>query len=294
MKQHLTVIWLLVELLAGCDSRPAPTSAEECIARLKDYDVTLEKPVPGDWLFDHPEPGQTFNDYFNSNPVRGTETRNKIYIQPLGVFTSAQLKVITNTAEYLKIFFDREIKIRPTLSDQMVPDSLKRNLGSAYEQLLTTPILDYLQKNMPDDGLIIMAITSKDLYPNSTYNFVFGQARTKKRVGVSSIFRYSDSLEDSIHYRQCLERLIKTSAHEMCHMFSCEHCTAAVCVMNGSNSMNESDSRPNRLCSTCLKKMQWNLGFDVRARLKNLDGYFTQHKLEKDSQLTRLDLQSID
>src|SRR5258705_129015 len=107
----------------------------------------------------------------------------------------------------------------PKLDDSIVPDSLKRFRGTEQEQLLTIPILDYLQKNIPKDGLIVMAITSKDLYPGGGFNFVFGQARTKKRVSVSSIFRYSaEPIADSLNYQTCLERLIKTSSHEMGHM----------------------------------------------------------------------------
>jgi uncharacterized membrane protein YkgB len=43
-------------------------------------------PMPGDWLYEHPENGQTFNDFVNSNPNRPDGKRNKIYLQPLGDF----------------------------------------------------------------------------------------------------------------------------------------------------------------------------------------------------------------
>jgi len=280
--------------LIGCNSSSKPTTAQQIIEALKDRDVPLAKPEPGEWLYEHPETGQSFEDYIKINPVTSTEAQNKIYLQPLGDFTKAQLGVIKYTSNYLNIFFDREVITLPKLDDSIVPDSLKRFRGTEQEQLLTTPILDYLQKHIPKDGLIIMAITSKDLYPGGGFNFVFGQARTKKRVGVSSIYRYSNDLYDSIHYRQCLERLIKTSSHEMCHMLSFEHCKFAVCVMNGSNSLAESDSRPNRLCSECLRKLQWNLKFDIKSRLNKMLTYFSMHEIEKDCELSRTDLRELD
>ncbi len=77
-------------------------------------------------------------------------------------------------------------------------------------------------------------------------------------------------------------------------MLSCLHCTYGVCVMNGSNSLPESDSRPNRLCSDCLRKLQWNLNFDVKLRVEKLQAYFSRHKLARDYQLTVQDLRVLE
>ena len=41
-------------------------------------------PRPGDWLATFHEPGQTFEEYLNSNPTLPTAERNKIYVLPLG------------------------------------------------------------------------------------------------------------------------------------------------------------------------------------------------------------------
>jgi len=157
--------------------------------------------------------------------------------------------------------------------------------------LKTGPILDFLQQNIPDDGIVIMAITTKDLYPDEKWNFVFGQARTQNRVAVSSLYNFIDAASlDTTNYSTCLRRLIKTSSHEISHMFSCLHCIHAVCLMNGSNGLLESEIRPNRLCSECLRKLQWNLGFDVKKRLTGMRDYFARHKLESDYQRAQEDL----
>jgi archaemetzincin len=262
------ILFYLLLLLISCTSHHKVSSADE-IVRLQHNDVKLERPKPGDWLYEHPEPGQTFEEYirYNNNSL-SDKARNKIYLQPVGTFAKTQLDVLQSTAHYLQLFFNRDVVVLPVTDDHMVPDSTRRYQGTIKEQLLTIPILDYLHANMPADGLMIMAITSKDLYPEAPYNFVFGQANARRRVGVSSIYRYSDNQMDSTAYRQCLKRLIKTASHEMCHMLAFKHCTAAACVMNGANSMKEADLRPNRLCSTCLKKLQWvcNLTFDPGLR----------------------------
>jgi archaemetzincin len=146
---------------------------------------------------------------------------------------------------------------------------------------------------MPADGLVIMAITSQDLYAEG-YNFLFGQARAKHRVAVSSIHRYYEPPLDNSNRTIVLQRLIKTSSHEISHMFSLQHCINAVCVMNGSNSLSESDRRPNRLCSECLKKLEWNLGFDVKGRLEGLEDFFVVNGMERDGELVRRDLRAVD
>jgi archaemetzincin len=139
-------------------------------------------------------------------------------------------------------------------------------MNNGQEQLQTHFILDNMLNSLPKNALVAMAITAKDLYPDDNWNFVFGEANTEKRKAVSSIFRYADAANDSLNNLICLERLIKTSAHEIGHIFKCMHCTHADCVMNGSNSLPESDAAPNALCSVCLKKLSGLLGFNNRLR----------------------------
>jgi archaemetzincin len=231
------------------------------VNKLESYDIALERPQPGEWLFEHEESGQSFEQYIKSKPISPYGKRKNIYLLPIGSFSPEQERIILSTAEYLKIFFNLETIISPAVSEDVIPKTARRTRSEGYEQLLTSYILDEVAgKNIPPDAIVVMAITSKDLYPSDSWNFVFGQARLKKRVGVSSMFRYSDAPLDSSNFHICLERFIKTSSHEIGHMFSCQHCTHAVCGMNGSNSLYEADARPNRLCSDYMKKLYWNLG----------------------------------
>jgi archaemetzincin len=273
--------------------QPTSRTNEECLLFLKKLDVSMATPQPGEWLYQHKEDGQSFEKYIQSKPVKATSQRNKIYLQPIGKFTVAQRRVIQFTADYLRLFFDRQVEVLPAIGAWMVAQSQRRYPNTDSEQLLTTPILNYLEKNIPNDGIVIMAMTAKDLYPSSDYNFVFGIARTQKRVGVSSLFRYANETMDVTNYQKCLERLIKTSSHEITHMLSVQHCIAAVCLMNGSNSLSESDNRPNRLCSTCLPKLQWNLQFDIYPRLERIAAYFKKHQLEMDLKFAQADMNAI-
>jgi len=292
MAKLLLICFLLSSLIAS--SQQIAHTNSDCIRLLRMNDTPLKKPRPSEWLFRHKEKGQTFEQYTQSKPVKPTASRNRIYLQPIGNFTPTQWKVIQYTAAYLDLFFDRRVSVLPKIKPTMVLPAQRRYSNTASEQLLTTPILDFLEKKIPADGLVIMAITSQDLYPSPNYNFVFGIARTQQRVGVSSLFHYSDSGMDSTNYQKCLERLIKTSSHAITHMLTVKHCIAAVCLMNGSNSLSESDSRPNRLCSVCLHKLQWNLQFNVSARLKKIAAYFQKHKLQTDLSFAEADIRAIE
>jgi archaemetzincin len=265
----------------------------ELIEKLRVNDQQLKTPQPGDWLYEHKEAGQILEQYIASKPVSINSIQNKIYLLPLGEFTSQQNDVIRYTADYLQIFFGLKIIVSDPISDSIIPSGFKRTIGTST-QLLTTYIMDsILKKRIPQDAIVVMAITEKDLYPSPSWNYVFGEASLKDRVGVSSIFRYSRGALDSSSFSLCLGRLIKTASHEIGHMFSMLHCIHAQCVMNGSNNLEESDSQPVRLCSECLSKLQWNLKFDVVKRLQALDSFFLKHGLNAEHQLTQKDLQVI-
>jgi archaemetzincin len=285
---------LCVALFSNCsDKKKKHADPDRNIFKLQTQDVTLGEPQPGEWLFVHSETEQTFDEYVMSHPLSPDATKNKIFLQPIGEFTAMQKKVINYTADYLRVFFELEVEIQSPIDDDIIPNAGKRFTGTDHEQLLTGSILTYLQKNIPDNCIARMAITAKDLYPGKGWNFVFGQATTKKRVGVSSIYRYTASPLDSSNFDICLERLIKTSSHEIGHMLGCKHCVHAVCLMNGSNSLEEADARPNRLCSECMMKLQWNLGFDTKKRLEKLKEYFEMHHLKKDFEVTRQDVVAL-
>lgn len=53
-------------------------------------------------------------------------------------------------------------------------------------------------------------------------------------------------------------------------MFGVRHCIYYQCVMNGSNHLEESESRPLELCVVCLRKLQSNIKFDILERYKKL------------------------
>ncbi|WP_395062234.1 archaemetzincin [Flavobacterium sp.] len=247
--------------------------------KLAKLDVKLSVPKEGEWLAEHPEDAQSFEKYCSIKPISISDKRKVIYIQPIGMFTSEENQIVENTVAYISLFFKLKTLVLPTISENYIPANKKR-IKYGIEQLDASYINNKILPNkIPKDGIVLMAITAKDLYPSPSWNYVFGLANYEKRTGISSFNRFLTNDDFTL----CLDRTIKTAVHEIGHMFSMKHCKHAVCLMNGVNHIVESDSKPNVLCSECLKKLSWNLKYDDKQRLKGLISYLKEHDLEKDA-----------
>jgi len=279
------LIFILFILLLSCNETSNKKSVKNTLPNydaLASLDIKLRKPRKGEWLAIHKEKGQTFNQYVKDKPVHPSKGTNCIYIQPIGTFTPWEKKIIDLNTEYIRLFFGLKVVQLKPISESKIPKNKKRNyLGS--EQLDAGYIINEILPNeKPKDAIVLMALTAKDLYPKPEWNFVFGLANYKSKTGITSIYRYSNSSIDVNNYKHCLERIIKTSTHEISHMLGVKHCINALCLMNGVNSLEEADARYNALCSECLSKLSWNLDFENVLRLNQLIDFMNKHHLEKD------------
>lgn len=273
--------FFILLLLFSCSSIDKNSNYFDTIAQ---NDPSLSDPKPGQWRYIHNEPHQTFDDYKKQNPLKALQGRNKIYLFVLGNFSEAQMKVLQLTREYIEIFFQLKTDFLNPVSDETFPDSAKRiNRNTNAVQLYTPYIFEHLLRGkMPVDGYALMAISEKDLYPNPTWNFVFGMASYKDRIGVSSMYRYSSYYLGKLDFTLLLKRIIATSSHEIGHMFSITHCINASCTMNGSNSLAESDRQPLRLCSECQRKLHWAVNYNNEKRLMQLIEFCKRNNLNTD------------
>ena len=231
-------------------------------------------PRGGDWLAVFPEREQTFFQYATGNPVRRTDERASIVLQPLGPFSGHDLAIMERLVAMTSAFFQLPVRLAQALP---LPEKGKRFRpgGPHRMQYLTTVIENQvLAPALPRDAICYLGITMADLYPDPSWNFVFGEASFDKRVGVYSLVRYTNRFwglpetEDS--KSMFLRRSFKVLAHETGHMFSIAHCTINECLMNGSNSLDETDRSTVHLCPVCLHKLQWNLKFDVMRHYRQL------------------------
>lgn len=256
---------------------PSLNRIKQSITKIRSLDEKLGEPQPGEWLAGRAESGQSFAEYLKIRPNRLTRKRGTLYIQPIGTLSKTEWKIVESTNEYLGVYFNCPVKVLSPIDQAQIPESAKRKFDGD-QQFLTSYILEkVLTPKLPDDAFATLGLTSTDLWPGEGWNFVFGYAAFRDRVGVWSLHRFGDPAESDDAYRKCLLRTIKLATHETGHMFSMLHCTQARCNMQGSNSLKESDSQPLHLCSQCHAKVAFAVGADPVTRLTALKALCEKH-----------------
>lgn len=288
MKWLVTIFALI---LASCtnenstaNTQPAREAKKEiselrsAMPKIAPFFEPMGKPEAYDWLGSHTEPGQTFEEYLDSDPTKPTKERQKIYVLPLGTFTPQQKEVINVTADYLAAFYDLKVETLPqkALPQQLNKKDTRYNEYLRKRQVRTGYIMDAILKPMlSSDAAALIAFTSDDLYPDDTMSFVFGQASLENRVGVWSLAR----LELKANRATFLQRTLKIATHETGHMFSMRHCTKYECVMSGTNHIGETDRRPIDACPECTAKICWLSDIAVATRYKKLAEFCQKNNL---------------
>lgn len=280
---------------ATAEQTPQSRKLEATLAKLRPLHTPLGEPLAGDWLASHEEAGQTFAQYLASRPVTPQGRRRVIYVLPLGDFSETERKIVDLTADYMSRYFNRPVKFLDAVPLSAVPAAARRTHPTwGDKQILSTYVLDdLLPDRLPADGAALIAFTSSDLWPGRGWNFVFGQASLRNRVGVWSIYRNGDPDQDAESFRLCLLRTIKTAVHETGHMFSMKHCTAYECVMCGSNNRTESDRRPVAACVECLGKVCWATEADPSDRYTALAQFCNEQGLAEPAKFFEKSLKQL-
>jgi archaemetzincin len=256
--------------------------------------TAIAPPLEDDWLAQHEERGQTFDMYVRGRPNRPGGERRTLYLVPIGPPGGPSIDVL---AEFARAHFQMQVEVLPGMSVEATRAHVRDNHG--VEQLLAPDVLDHLKTRLPRDGYALIGLTDVDLYPEESWNFVFGMATLRERVGVYSTARYHPSFYgEQDHYpapeHWVMRRSLKVMAHEIGHMFGMEHCTYYECVMNGSNNLEETDRRPPHLCPVCLRKLHYALGFDPDKRYRDLERFFRKNKLGPEADWVRARAEAIE
>ncbi|MGN6108506.1 MAG: archaemetzincin [Kofleriaceae bacterium] len=232
--------------------------------------LPAQPPGPDDWLAQHHERPQTFYDYVGSRPNLPDATRRVIYLLPLGEFPADRSPPVRSLVAIVRAFFQLEVRTLPAVQLSEVTARSRTHRGTRKRQLLAPDVLTWLEARVPSDAYALMAITMEDLYPASDWNFVFGMASLRARVGVQSFAR-----NDAAFFEQpwpdgwqqlLLRRASWTLVHEIGHMFGISHCVHWTCIMAGSNHQEEADRSPLHPCPVCLRKLWHAVRFDPAAR----------------------------
>ncbi|MGB6222857.1 archaemetzincin [Haloferula sp.] len=241
-----------------------------------------------DWLASHEEEGQSYREWLDSDPNLPGQGRRKLYILPLGDFdgTAPDLGKLQRYAE--AYFYPMKVGLLPKEPDSAVKARSRVNRMSGKKQWNSRDILGWLPRQLPADGYAMLAVTMTDLFPDENWNFVFGQASIKNRVGIFSFARYhpswSGGMVDENTEKLVLRRAAKILTHEMGHMFGIRHCIYHECNMNGANHLEEADSTPMHLCPVCLRKLQRASRGDPAARYARLAVFYGVNGLDEEKE----------
>jgi archaemetzincin len=238
-------------------------------------------PGPNDWLKQHTETGQTFDEYAESGANRPDAVRAVIYLQPIGEFPEETSPPLEEIRAYAAAYFQMKVQLLPAYHPHELEFSPRKNSHGGQRQILTTDIMTFLGKRLPTDAYCLLGITLEDLYPRKSWNYVFGQASLAERVGIYSLARYDPTFwgdQRGKHYLDLiLQRACKVMAHETAHMFGLPHCIYFECLENGSNHLAETDAQPQHLCPVCLRKLHLATGFDAGQRYADLARFYRRH-----------------
>ena len=248
--------------------------------------LPIVPPLPGDWLAEHAERGQTFDQFVAARPNRPDHRRRTIYLQPIQPLTGLPPAELERLAAFARAHFDLPVAVLPPIA--LASTGARTRQQGDLEQARAPDLLEHLSTALPRDAYALIGLTAIDLYPDDDWNYVFGMASFRGRVGVYSVARYHPSFHgEEDHYPQpevwALRRSLKVMAHEIGHMFGMDHCTFYECVMNGANHLAETDRRPVHLCPVCLRKLHHAVGFDPAARYRRLARFFSRAGLRPEA-----------
>jgi len=235
--------------------------------------------TPGRWRHGpgRNETHQAFSSYQRTQKRHRDKTRDVIVIRPVGGWPDRLNHLLPIITRYLTLYFRRPVRWADT---QRLPGRHRVNGDGTrvHLQYLTTPILDRLEKTLPDDAIAHVGLTVQDLYPAKNWGYVFGMADLEKRVGVVSLARlipqFWGFVNTPLARRLALRRTLKVLAHETGHMLGINHCRAFSCLMSGCTDLFEHDTTPSHLCPLCMAKLGWRLDLRVQRRYRDLAQFY--------------------
>src|SRR5262249_32694232 len=145
--------------------------------------------------------------------------RAVLVLQPLGPVDAS---LLARLSQFMSAYFDTRVRVAAALPIGSKGRRVREEGGRKWVQAHTGTLIEQtLAPRLPADAVAMLGITLEDLYPEASWNFVFGEASLEERVGVYSLNRYfpREGRPTTDEWRLGMLRSFKVLAHETGHMF---------------------------------------------------------------------------
>jgi len=227
------------------------------VTRTEEGFERLAPPRKGEWRAIVHEKEQRFEDYVSGGARQVSASRGAFVLQPLGDVADRHAAALGRIRDYVAVFFGLDARLAAP-----IPLFEKAHVGPR-DQYNSSMILSDLAERGPADARMTLGITQHDLFARGK-KYVFGESSLEGRAGVCSLARLGGSDR----------RALKLATHEGGHLLSIAHCVTHRCVMQGANTLEESDGHPFHLCPEDLRKLEWATGVDRAERYRKLREFY--------------------
>jgi archaemetzincin len=224
----------------------------------------LAPPAPGEWRSLFKEREQSFEAYVSRCALPKSAAQQAILLQPLGDAARRYAATIRLLRDYAAIYFGAQVRILAPMPLFEKAHALPR------DQHNSSMILGELADRVPADAIALLGLTDRDLFARGK-NYVFGEGSYENRAGIHSLARL-ETPDAALFTR----RTFRLATHEIGHLLGIDHCVTHRCVMQGSNTLDESDRHPLHLCLKDLRKLEWCTGVDRQRRYRELEAFYAK------------------
>ena len=152
-------------------------------------------------------------------------------------------------ADEMKLLIGQVFRAEPTVLKVPFPHAP----ASPDRQYPAPEFLQYLQ-SFAAEKTLVAAIADSDLsFPG--LNFVFGLSDSENGVAVVSMHRFLGKKKITQSDRPAIERTLKTTVHELGHLYGLSHCKDQKCAMFFSFNVADTDYKQKQFCGTCTEKL---------------------------------------
>ncbi len=215
---------------------------------------------------------QPFLQYVASNPPRPTRARHTLYILPVGPANNEIFwRHLRSIRVFLETYLTLPVELLPAVELGNPPSRLRPDSKEEVRQYEGR----FLLKNVvmpcrPDDAFAILGLTLENLYAEDDKEWpgLGGTWQSTPPAAIYSLWPFPERVDqpDGASTER-LARSLRIAAMGAVHTCDLDPCRRYRCLLSQST-LDEHECI--HLCPECLKKLRWNVGFDLVQRYEAL------------------------